>query len=283
MYIRVEIEFTMNRHLTYRFLAICVFIMTTLSLKSNELLIYRSARSLALGGASVALPNEWDAPSSFATTNHHFAVQLGYHNQYTLSELSTYRLGVAYAFPFMETRFHLSRFGFQSYNETLISCNFSKRLFKNLSLGIRINYLSLYFPEATRVSILSPELALAYQQNEKWGITFHTHPPLAIFWKPEAYNYQIPTFYRLGMYGNISDITCIVLEISKKNDKSFHSGIGAEFHPLPSLPIRLGISLPPFIPSIGIGWEYQRIQLDASFAWHSTLGISSAIQFSYSL
>lgn len=249
---------------------------------ARDLLLYQTSRSLAMGGAAWVVDADWGSPSTLVAAEQRWAFHLGYQNQYALKQLSTYRLAVAYRFPWMENRLHLSRFGYDLYNETLLSYNMSKQLARGWAVGLRINAFSLHFPDRSDYYSLSPEVSFTYSHQRQWGVSGHWVAPFDVNWHQDDFSDLLSPIYRLGGYYRIKNcVTAIALSHSRQ--QPFSAGWGIEYLPMPSLPLRLGISTAPFLPSAGIGWHWGKGSIDASFSWHTVLGVSSSIQLTWTL
>lgn len=251
-------------------------------LQADDLYLYHSARSLALGKATVAQNAEWDSPASLITFENRLGCLIGYQNNYFMKQLSTYRLGLSYRFDWLESRVQLSRFGYETYNETLLSLNLSKQLSEHWLIGIRLNGLVIQYPEGKRSSYLSPEAALSFFFT-RWGIAAHVANLRYTVWQRGESVSVLPAVYRIGFFGRPLPELLLTGELFKSSLAPFSGRAGIEYLPLKTFSLRLGFYTSPFVPSIGVGWKYRKFGIDTSFSWHSVLGISSALQIAFYL
>lgn len=231
------------------------------------------ARSFALGNIR-AVGDEWLNPAglSFAEERQ---FGLSVLDRFRISELGTAELTLAWPNRRLDAGFRFTSFGYADYRIAQLQGNFSKKVFRDCSIGLQVNYRNLHsrWEEASKNGY-SVGLGLYYRLDERVDLAL-LGEHLLRFSEMETARWQAGVEYRmttsLAFFGEIS------------TDRTMRIALGADYTLSESLHIRSGYDTERGMPAFGLGYGWNRWRVDAGFALHSVLGISSLIAVKYTL
>ncbi len=248
------------------------------AIKAQSLVAYPNACSSGLGHiTSVVSGFTNPAFSSFESSR---SLELNYMDRFSLRELSTVSAELHYPNSFLEGGLYLSRYGFSAYNETKVAVNLSHRLAEKWALGIRIQYTNLHYSEEyTDKGVLTADIGMWVEAMEdRLRFAFVLCNPLqsSIRAGEDEKEELLPVLFLIGISYYLNQQFLVLAEVEKENDTSMRCRIGAEYHPFPVLSLRGGLQTSPFSPTLGIGFHWKWLDVNAGFSRHEKLGIESA-------
>ncbi|MFK7900942.1 MAG: hypothetical protein AB8B61_09315 [Cyclobacteriaceae bacterium] len=254
-----------------------------LSFSSYATIFYQAgARSTGLGNINTTLIDEFSVFNNPAALSQLTATRVGFFSNrtYALSELSTY--GLALAIPKSHGTFGIavSRFGFSSFNQTLIGLAYGKRLSKTISIGFKINRVSTKIINYNQTSNWLIDLGLFTQLTDglSWGV--HIFNPM----KPqlgELEEMKTAAIFKTGISYQIIQSTRLFAELEKGSELTPITKAGLEYANQDNFFIRIGTTISPTQFFIGAGIKKEHIQLDFATAYHHTLGYTPSVSASY--
>ena len=241
------------------------------------------ARSQALGNATGASINFWNVtnnPSATAFLSD-ASVGIDVRNNFMIKELSSAML--ALILPIKDRGnlgFYFQRFGYSTFNDNKIALAYSQKLSPSTSASVQLNdniqningeeYKSTEHEVGFNIGLftkLNNNIHLAsyydYQKNvTDTDIKDVQELSLALSWFP------------------ISTLN-VLMEVSKRTNTNFSLRGGIEYKILKKISARVGVSSEPFNVSIGLGMNFNNLNIDISFANHQYLGTTSDISGNY--
>ncbi len=241
------------------------------------------ARSAGMGNSSVCLQDLWAAHNNQAGLADLKNIEAGvyYENRFLLKELSFKSLTLVFPTETGVFGLDMSSFGFSLYNENKFGLAYSKRLFKNISMGIQLDYLNTHIAENYgNKGIMTFEGGINAQINKQLILAAHIYNPLRV--KLSDYNDEhLPSILKFGiLYKPIEEIN-LCAETEKDINLKPVFIIWIVCNITISIYIRTGISTNPAINAFGFGFEYRKLKLDFSSSIHQTLGYSPQFSISY--
>lgn len=235
---------------------------------------YLDARTYAMGNTASVLPGFCNpASSAFLSTKY---LSLQYTNKYGLKELSSFAGIVNYPNSYLNTSFYLSRYGFDIYNETLISLNVYKQLSKRLALGLRTNYINIHYSDKEpNTGILTADIGMLISLSNSVNISFMITNPLRTQIKMGDEKHSLPNNLVMGVSYQLDKTFLLTSEIEKDYELPALYKVGFEYSPIDQLSIRGGMWTKPFTPSFGVGLKLKPFIVDLAFSRHPVLGFHS--------
>lgn len=245
----------------------------------------QSARSMALGHASVTLEDVFayhHNPGALANASS-LAVGFHYQNRFLLRELQTQSFSLV--LPISNGVFSLGGqyYGYESFRTNRTGIGYSMLLSENIGLGVQLNYLNLRLDSFYGVRHgVSAELGLLAKVNEsvtlggsivnigntrvstitderfgtliRFGATYHIRPELSMYGEIEQY-INAPTHFKTGVEYLIQDF----------------------------LYVRAGATVQPVNFSFGLGVKRKNWKLDLGSFYHAVIGWTPGVNFSMNL
>ena len=239
------------------------------------------ARGLAMGNAS----------ATFSDINSAFSNQAGVamlekpaflafgEQRFLVSALNTYAFaGVVPVKTYGSFGITANYFGYESYNEQKLGLLYARKLAKNFSLGVQLDYLTTRIPEYGMSQSFTFELGFLYKISQYVSVAGHTYNPVRVkLPNGEA----LPTLFKFGLAYNPSDEVTVTTELEKNINYPMSAKMGLEYRPLPLLALRVGAASAPFRASFGVGVRLDNFVLDFASSYHEVLGFSPAVGLSY--
>jgi hypothetical protein len=233
------------------------------------------ARSFSLGNIR-AIGDERLNPAaiSFAEGKQ---IGLSVFNRFQMSELNTANLSYFHPNKYLDAGFRLTSFGYEDYRILQLQGGFSKKIIPDLSIGIQLNYRHIRTRwEEDSQSGFSSGLGIYYRLNEKLDLALLGENLLSTS-RLETWRWQA------GLQYCASESVALFFETGYNKEKVFRFSVGAEYSILEQFHIRSGYDSVHGMPSFGMGYAWNRWQVDVGFSFHSVLGISSVIGVKYKL
>jgi len=176
----------------------------------------------------------------------------------------------------------INYFGFSDYNEQKIGLNYARKLAKNFSLGVQLDYLGTRIPNYGVAHSVTVELGLLAKLNEKVSLGAHVYNPVNAKIGP---NDRLPTLLSLGMSFEPSKKVFLSAQLDKDiYNHPFVGRFGMEYRPIDALYIRAGVSAAALAQaSFGIGVNLAQLKIDFATSYHQVLGFTPAFSLSYHL
>ena len=242
------------------------------------------ARASALGGASVALGDVWSANNNQAGLAFVEGVSAGtfFENRFLLKELSLKSLAVAVPVGKGSFGVSVNSFGFNLYNENKFGLGYGMALTKNFAVGVQIDYLQNNITAETIQTTdgaLTAELGVIAKFENGLSGGFHIFNPIGARFMDS--NNDVPTIFRIGLAHQFSKEVLASVEVEKDIDFEEAVKIGLEYLITEKIYIRGGISTNPFLSSLGVGYQSDRLKIDFASSVHTVLGYTPHISLSY--
>lgn len=240
------------------------------------------ARSLALSHASVSFSDVWATfhnQAGLATLN---SITTGFY--YT----PKFHIGELYAgslvLPSGSGNFGISffQFGKRTYKESKFGLAYSKKLSRQLSAGIQINYISLRLPENENAKgFFSFEGGVNFTASENLVLGAHIFNPFQQGIETFSGKHKWPVIFKVGGSYKFNKIAFMVFEAEKYNSNSMLLKTGIEFNPINNIAFRFGVSGKPFQYTAGVGYSFDKISTDIGFGYHENLGVTPSVSLQF--
>gem|GEM_PF-140968 len=240
-------------------------------------------RSLALGGASVALPGVWSTFTNQAGLAWQQGWQAGLYaeNRFMMKELSFEAVAVSWSGKPGAFGLAISHFGFQLYSEIEAGLVYARSFGKHFSAGVQLNYIMVQISEGYGSgSLVSCEAGIMYKPDINWtiGIQVCNPFPVKVSNQPEE---LLPVSFRLGAGYNLSGKVLILVEGEKDLENPLVFRTGLEVRIAGSFYGRVGFLTGPISGTAGLGMTLGRLVVDIGTRYNMTLGFSPAISIGY--
>jgi len=198
-------------------------------------------------------------------------------NHFQMSELNTSNLHLKYPNKWLNTGIGLASFGYTDYRIIQVQSAFSKKIHPDFALGINLNYLnetSIWLDNSQHY--FSSDIGFFYTPSKQvhWALLIEN--VLANFDENKI-------AFSGGIKYIITENSSFYFESKYEKENPFSFSTGFEYEILDQFTIRSGFHSHPRTPSFGIAYKLGKWTIDAGFAFHSTLGISSMIGLSFIL
>lgn len=234
------------------------------------------ARSSSLASASVSLTDVWSSFNNQAGLAWLGSPSAGFHyeNKFLVKEYAL-QAGVV-ALPLKPGTGAVSYryFGYSKYHEAKVGLAFARKLHKNISAGVQVNYHQTYLAEGYgSYHALTVELGLMYTPIENLFIGAHVFNPNRA--KSNAMQEEyIPTVYRVGAGFNILNKATLLFETEKDLEHNPVFKGGMEISMLKNLDFRAGFGSDYIEYTFGLGYKSKRLDFDLAFSHHYILGFT---------
>lgn len=260
-----------------------LFSFFSLSSFSTGELKSTGARSAGLGGASVAMSDEWSAANNPAGMNwlHGISACIDIKNSFLVKELSDRLL--IFTIPAGKSRFGVAfRYsGFSYYSETNAALCYSMKLATRLSAGIRIDYYRIKIPDGYgSKNILSFRLGLQYHPSDKFTIGCGVANPYPVKLTRD-FPFYLSTTLQTGFMWKLSSSLLSSLEVEKDLIHPPLLKCGLEYHLAKPLFARIGFCTSPARFTFGTGISLKKLVIDLSALYHPVLGYSPEVSLSW--
>lgn len=236
------------------------------------------ARSVALSGASVSLVDIWANYNNQAALAYINKAEIGifYINHFAIKELSTKAIAGMIPSRYGNFNFNISQFGYSHYNETKMALGFAKQLFKNLSMGLQLDRLTIKQAgiNGGSLSAYTFEIGILSKISENINIGFHIFNPSQTKFSTDNNNIKIPSVAKLGLSWKVDKYFLLTSQSQINLEKNINLALGIEYYLNTSLIFRCGITNSPKSVSLGLSYIYNKISCNIAFWRHQTLSYS---------
>ncbi len=213
------------------------------------------------------------------------SIHLAYFNRYLLKELGTMSGSFYYPNELLSAGVDISVFGFDQYREMMVRVLGGKRLGDKWTLGLGIHYsfLQSELLENTK-SRLSTDIGITFSPMDKLlvGMLIMNLPSVSIGEKEievDDFNYYL---IQVSFQWEIINNLLITGSAGTERENRLVGNLGLEYTAFDSFFIRAGIQTAPFLPSLGIGYNFSRFTVDVASIYHPILGMSTGVGLSFS-
>jgi hypothetical protein len=231
------------------------------------------AQSFGMGNIR-AVGNDYLNPAAISFSDRK-AVDLSVLNRFQMSELNTANLSLIYPDKRLDAGFRLSAFGYEDYRIAQLQGSFAKKIRKNLSLGIQVNYRNTQSRwEEDSQACFSSGLGVYYRLNEQVDLALLGED---LFCTSDEKLWR----WQAGLQYHASDHVALFVESGYDKDKTFRFVAGIDYALFEQFHFRSGYDSDHGMPAFGVGYGWNQWQVDVGFSFHSVLGTSSAIGIRY--
>lgn len=240
------------------------------------------SRAVGIGDASATIADMWSIfnnPGGMAGVEHINAAA-SFENRYGLEGLNLMTAGIT--IPVKKAgNFGLGiyRFGDEIYNQQKVSLGHAIQL-GIVSLGTRVSLLQYYVEgfeprfvptiDFGGIGRITPKLFFgAYVTNINQARISSNEDE------------RVPTYLKTGFSYRPNKKIMINAEVEKEIEAPAFLKFGLEYFVIEQVPVRLGFNTDTYTAFFGLGFHYQRFQIDYMGYNHTSLGFSNGISVSY--
>jgi len=240
-------------------------------------------RTLSLGGGGVTETPLYN-PALLADLTQH-QLFANYYNRYSVSELGTVSGGFYFKNSIVPAGFEISSFGYDAYRESLFRFCLGKKIAAKWNIGIAVQYMLLQselFEETS--GRISADVGISYKpvENVLIGVSALHLPSVKVGEKAIENEHITPYSIQAGFNWQVMNTLLITASADHCKEATLSGSFGMEYLPFDNFMIRAGLRSSPLKPSLGVGYRFSALQIDAGMLYHETLGISMGFGFSYS-
>jgi hypothetical protein len=244
-----------------------------------------SARALSLGGASMALADEASVISLNPAGLGFFqrtGFQASLSRLFELDELSEKEFYLVYPFKSFSLGVGTYVFGKADYyQEMVLTFALGYALKDYLSLGLSSKYMRVSFsPTYKALSALGMDFGAVAKFDNKARLG----AVIKNFNQPELLDNfdDIPTVFSSGIAVFPFEQVTLTLDFSYDERDKGQLHFGQEVELIKNLPLRFGIQTSPARYAFGIGFDFERMDVDYAYLNHPVLKGSHKLSFSFS-
>ncbi len=273
-------------------IAISILILLGLALQAQE--YTAGGENGGMGMTAAAYGNFWSIQNNQAGMAFYRQLTLGIDYQSSFGLENIAHKSLALSLPTRAGVFGLGyyHFGFQQFNEQMIGIAYAKRLGKNFSIGIKMDYLNTHIGDIYgNTHQLLFELGILAKPTEKLAFGAHIFNPAPLFIDSHEGNTKAPVF-KLGTTYLITEEIKAAFDIIKNENykPQFSAGIEYYYHSL--VKFRIGYGTRSAIAGLeainhegsfffGLGYRYRKISVDIATGIHQQLGWSPQVSLLY--
>jgi len=239
------------------------------------------ARSSAMGGASLTLPDEYSLFNNIGGLGRieRASAFASYQNKYGVSQFQVIGAGAVHPFRLANAGVGFYKFGDDLYSEQRVHLAISNQI-QLVSLGFGVDLLQY------NLSSIGSSRAVAIQFGGIAEITPQLRFGAHIFNLNQAKvdresGEKIPTVMKAGLAFLPSEELILTAEVEKDLDFKEIVRAGVEYKLVESVYLRTGISTEPFLGSFGLGFHPRNLKFDYAFSRDSRLGNSHEVSLAY--
>lgn len=202
--------------------------------------------------------------------------------RFNLAELTRSHAG--FVFPFggkQAVGLEAGSFGFDAWRENLLALSYAITLAEKISLGAKVNYLSIATADAGNVSATFVTVGTQTKINSQLTLGFSAananRATIAGFGGKE----EILSVFSTGILYQPSEKVLLVADVRKSIAFPLSWSGGLEYVVIPALLARVGVSTNPLTFNTGLGLKLEKLSLDMAFSFHERLGYTPHISLSY--
>lgn len=206
----------------------------------------------------------------------------GAENRFELKDLTAFQLAIA--LPVQEVgcfSFNLTDVGGSLYRDQKFGLAYARKIMKHLSLGVQLDWIIMQIETYGSHHRVTFDAGLQARLTEELMLGFHLFSPYPVKFDD---NRIVPVYIALGMIYRISSQVELKTEIQKHFYENPALHVGMRYQMLKALSISMGFRTEPLHAILSAGLSIKipgGIIVDFGMNYHQSLGISSAIGFSY--
>lgn len=236
--------------------------------------------SLSVGGTQVTDTHRsvlFQNPALSSLLRH---AQLGaeYESRYAITELDSKGLRFSYPFSHFTVTADVRYAGFDAYHELLTGIGFSRDFGGRFSMGLQLITESRYAVESDRYYTgFFPQLGLFVPLSSGVAIGFSAYNPFQAQLKYESESRPLPSVYSMGMKLQLSETVEWRIQADQEVSNRLRVGTAVELIFREKFFVQTGVSYHHFfVPSVGVGVEWNRLQFNLISSLHPILGLTIA-------
>jgi len=242
-------------------------------------------KQAAMGNTSVTFTDVYAVFSNQAGLAglNNFSAGIYAENRFLLKDLSMFAVALALPLKRNAGTFGsgITYFGNSLYNERHINLAYGRKLFKDLSIGIELDYVGISIADYGSAHAFTFGIGAQYVFLPKLVGGAHIYNPLR--WRFTDFEEdRLPTIVKGGLAYLPSEILTIAVEAEKNLDAPMMFKSGIDYRIIEKLSLRAGISTAPFTGTFGIGLNLGNLKIDFANSFHPVLGYSPHFGLIYS-
>lgn len=241
-------------------------------------------RSLGLAHSTVVLSSHWGTFHNQAglADVQDFSVGLFAERKFGIESLNSGAISIALPVEGLGT-FGASLYQFANgryFYQQRYGLAYSRKFGKKVSAGVQFDAVNVFFREFGNMWQVLGEAGIQFKPVEKLKLGVHVYNPTATEWKQPS-GERLPTVFRAGAGYQFTEKFLWLAELEKNTiwDLRFKSGI--EYKPIEALSIQGGVATQPVNYSIGIGYRWNWLKVNAAFLFHQRLGGTPGLEANY--
>jgi hypothetical protein len=209
-------------------------------------------------------------------------IYAGAENRFELKDLTAFQLAIA--LPVEDWgcfSFNLTDFGGSLYRDQKFGLAYARKLMKHLSVGVQLDWMIMQIENYGSRHSVTFDAGLQAQLTEELMLGFHLFSPYPVNFGEDRI---VPVYIALGMMYRVSPQVELKTEIQKHFYESPALHVGLRYNALKALSISMGLRTEPLNAIITSGLSIRipgGLIIDFGMNYHQSLGISSALGFSY--
>ncbi|MDQ3140701.1 MAG: hypothetical protein M3Q56_00475 [Bacteroidota bacterium] len=169
--------------------------------------------------------------------------------------------------------------GSPEFREMLIGIGYGRKIVKNTSVGLRINYIQQNQIEFDDLKALSFDIGIQTKLVKNIWIGFQTKNTIPIKINKHLI---LPSFYSLGLLYEVNEFFKITTAVQADQEYSPKINIGLLYQVYPKLSLQVGLKTDNISWTTGFSYEWNtHFWIDASMEYQLVLGLSPGIGIHY--
>jgi len=241
--------------------------------------------SAAMGGASVALPDDESALHNIAglSWKSDVTLMLSVRQTFVVEGLGYASAGFALPLTFGTCAASVVHYGNSDYNEQMASVCYAMPIGERISLGAAFHYLhsGTSDPYYSPINRFTFSVALQYKDGDDLMVGFKAYNPIAVFSEDNS-PLRIPAVFNMGVsYRLLPDFMAVVeAEKNLYAKPTLKVGLSYLFHEYYAF--RIGVNTQPVVYSFGFGLNRSHFGADLAMQIHNILGMMPQVSLHYS-
>jgi len=266
----------------YLFMSLCL-VFCNLSSCPQAVLSTVGAAAAGRASCSVAENDIWGAFNNQAAMAYCQGLDFGvaFENRYLMRETGRIRMCAALKAGRGGLFAGIDHFGDELYSEMKAGLGYALKLGSHFAAGLQLDYLRIAIGEGYGSrNAFTLEGGMMVFPGKKVVLGLYCFNPVHAEWIGESE--KLPVHIRAGSSYSPDKSVTICAEIRKSTSLQAIISIGCEYRYRDRISFRAGISSGSASISFGAGYILRKMNIDISSSWHSYLGFSPQISFTYS-
>jgi len=262
-------------------LRLCGFILSLLIVINSETQTIHSSQQIPyidLGTCSRNFINAFSFTNNQSVLSSQQSLNAGAFDErrFALAELNFCMFALSFPAASGGIGLELNYFGFADYNESKIGIAYGRKLGKIIDAGIQLDYHLFHISGYGNAGAVNFEMGIFLHPAEKITIGLHASNPVGGKIGKNS-GEKIASVYKYAMGYEVSNETCISVEIIKEEDRPLYANIGLQYFFAKQFFACIGIETSTASPFGGLGLKWKNIRVDISTRYHPELGFSPAL------